>query len=580
MTAHLFQILPSGEAPHSADAAFSSLGHADGARPVLQDFAAIKQFFATHPLEESDLYGFFPADFQHKTGLTGDAVKAFIRDNAGHDAYTFSSRVPLETCYLNVFDQAEQTLPGFIDAASVWLKSLPLDLDLGTLPMDARSTVYGHHIVAKPSFWQTWFAIADQLSQQIEDENAPLRKQLDALRTAGGEADAKRMLFERIASLVLELCPDVDVCACAAPLTQQISATESTYHHQLSLLRECKAGYGKTLDRQYLNNFLQLRNAVLNDSTGTLPARAAAANAATAAASLAATHAPASVAGAPAISTETAAAALTPAGDLLYVCFTHVPLQFEFPSFVSTLYMGAAQGPGKVNLRDLAPEWEPHHPILGAVAGSFALKNYIVKHELELRHVGICQYRKFVSNRRFSHTPASNYPVMDTVAREAIDVQMLTDLMAPGDRDFVLGRLGVVEGGYFTQYKNAHVAEDFLRFTAAAVELGVLSRDDVMPFFAQSAFMPGGIEAGVFPAGYWVQTIGAIERVVRACIAQFPLRRYGYQSRAWAFCAERLGSFLLLRHLIATYGLDWEKRTSGYLNLVTETEQAIYQPGR
>ncbi|MEK1904332.1 MAG: hypothetical protein AAAB13_01000, partial [Pseudomonas sp.] len=66
------------------------------------------------------------------------------------------------------------------------------------------------------------------------------------------------------------------------------------------------------------------------------------------------------------------------AENLFYACLTHVPLEMDFPEYVTPIYMGEAQAPGRLNLRDLAPEWEPYHPVLGATAGAFALKNLLL----------------------------------------------------------------------------------------------------------------------------------------------------------------------------------------------------------
>ena len=59
--------------------------------------------------------------------------------------------------------------------------------------------------------------------------------------------------------------------------------------------------------------------------------------------------------------------------------------------------------------------------------------------------------------------------------------------------------------------------------------------------------LPGGIELGVFPADFWLRSVTAIESVVRACVQRFNVVRDGYDARAWAFCVERLGSYVVLR---------------------------------
>ncbi len=268
---------------------------------------------------------------------------------------------------------------------------------------------------------------------------------------------------------------------------------------------------------------------------------------------------------------------------LVYGCLTHVPLWIDFPDFVTPIYLGQAQGPGRLNLRDLAPEWEPYHPVLGGAAGIFALKNLVQRLQAEgtaVRQVGICQYRKFVTRERIG-VPSANYQVMDVLAKAKLAGQDLSELMRPDpDMPFLVGHPGTfamngVNFDYLYQYKDVHHVEDFLRFTAAAVELGVLSKQDVHPMFGETIFLPGGIELGFYPADFWVKGISDLEQVVRFCVQRYPVPREGAQARSWAFCMERLGSFLMLRNL-RTHGMP---NKFGYLNLITEEDSLNYVPG-
>lgn len=265
---------------------------------------------------------------------------------------------------------------------------------------------------------------------------------------------------------------------------------------------------------------------------------------------------------------------------LVYGCLTHVPLWIDFPAYVTPIYLGQAQGPGRLNLRDLAPEWEPYHPVLGGAAGIFALKN-LVQQQTGARQVGICQYRKFVTRERIG-VPSANYQVMDVLSRDKLGEQDLAQLMLPDpQRPFLVGHPGTfamngVNYDYLYQYKDVHHVEDFLRFIAAAVELGVLSKQDVHPLFGETVFMPGGIELGFYPADFWVKGISELEQVVRFCVKRYPVPREGAQARSWAFCMERMGSYLMLKHM-RTHGL---KSPFGYLNLITEEDSLNYVPGR
>jgi len=554
MTAHIYQIVSTEKARHERDPGFAELNNVASARPDWRDYWAIWQFFLTQPLDDAALYGFLPEDFQSRTGLTADAVQAFIDANPGHDVYTFSPPAQLEECFWNVFDQEERRYPGFTDVAMAALKEVPLAVDLRSLPMDDRSTLQGNYLVAKPSFWRTWFALTERLFDLMEGESSHFRERLDSMSIICPPMGVKTVLIDRATSLVLALSPALSVCPFDLRSTQPSpDAGLEVYRQQVGFLKELKAGYIATKNDEYLTNFHLIRDAVLRTSRIRPFAT---------------------------IKSADLPASMPVADDLLYVCFTHVPLSVQFPSFVSTICLGDAQGPGKINLRDLAPEWEQYHPLLGATAGSFALKNYLVAHGSQARRVGICQYRKFVSNRKISSTVASNYQLMDIVEQGSLNESALAEVMWPGDRDFLLGQLGAVAGNYFNQYKDVHVTEDFLRFTAAAVELCALDKNEVMPFFSQQAFAPGGVEIGVLPVDFWIDSITKIEAVVRECVTRFPLRRGGYQTRSWAFCAERLGSYYLLRHLVSTFGPEgWRAQMTGQLNLVTVGERSTYVPG-
>jgi hypothetical protein len=271
--------------------------------------------------------------------------------------------------------------------------------------------------------------------------------------------------------------------------------------------------------------------------------------------------------------------------SLFYACLTHVPLEIAFPEYVTPIFMGQAQGAGKLNLRDLAPEWQPYHPVLGGTAGAFAVKSLLLQRP-DITHVGVCQYRKFMTRERMG-VQASNYQVMDVLAPSQINQTEMAEQMRPlQDSDFLIGKPGqfLLDGinhGYLYQYKDVHHVEDFLRFTAAAVEVGALDRQDVCPFFDEKIFFPGGIELGVMPAQFWIHHISAIESVIRRCIELHPVTREGTQARVWAFCAERLGSYYLLRELRSRPSPDgdWLSRHCGQLNLLVEEGKQDYIPG-
>jgi hypothetical protein len=272
--------------------------------------------------------------------------------------------------------------------------------------------------------------------------------------------------------------------------------------------------------------------------------------------------------------------------NILYVCFTHIEFVFNYPSFVKYIHMGHAQKNERLNLRDLAPQWEEYHPLLGATAGAFAMKNLLLTLSDEtITHVGICQYRKFLTNERIG-SPATNYQVMDIISSEKGNQLDLADYMTPKKSSFLIGKPGTFNAnnknyGYLYQYKDVHFVEDILRFTAIAVEVGALDKNEVCLFFDEELFLPGGIELGVMPVEFWIKHITLLEKIVKRCVEEHPYKRTGFQSRSWAFCCERMGSYFLLREFRSQEktSFDWLDNHIGQLNLITENDDQNYNPG-
>jgi hypothetical protein len=184
---------------------------------------------------------------------------------------------------------------------------------------------------------------------------------------------------------------------------------------------------------------------------------------------------------------------------------------------------------------------------------------------------------------------------MDVVPKALLDEPRFAEWLSPGPAPFLVSRplkftrLPWHRRGYLKEYARDHHVQDLLRFAAAAVDEGVLGEREVLDFLAEDVLIPGGIEFGVYPAPFWLAGIEAIETVVRTCIARHPVVREGYQKRSWSFCAERLGSYLLLKRLrgeVGGRGVEWwsrrrwTSRFAGQMNLIVEGDgHAGYQGG-
>lgn len=554
MNSYIYQVGRDPAVARFADARFVLLPESE--RKDWGDYAAIRTYFMNEAVDDNALYGFFSADFVEHTGLGSAAIDQFVANNSDCDVYTFFPFVKDAATFLNVFEEGEFHYPGLQAIAQTYLETIGLSLNLTEFITDFRTTSHTGYVLARPVFWKTWFDLTEKVYELAESTDGELANQLNTV-VAGGSA-MKSLLVERIASLVLALDQELRIAVFDHSRLPMAGINKSADQDRLQQLDMLKQSYMATREIEHIDKFFSLRNSILQH---TEPQRNAQFISASASASARVTQ--------------------RKNDDLIYGCITHVELPIRFPDFVLPIYLGESQAAGRMNLRELAPKWIPYHPIVGGMVGNFALRNYILQQHPGVKRIGVCMYRKFVSRERISGVPAEDNWMMDVISDRELERQSFDSMLNPGSTKLLLGKTCgfVADGesaGYLKHYSRAHHIEDMLRFTSEAVELGVLDKAEVEPFFDERVFFMGGVELGVFPADFWIKSIGDIEAVAWACVQRYQMKREGYQSRAWAFCAERLGSYLLLRYLRANYP-NYEQYM-GQLNLITQGDQKLYIP--
>ncbi|EJL83429.1 hypothetical protein PMI16_04137 [Herbaspirillum sp. CF444] len=521
------------------------------------DYAAIRAYFTSEAVDEEALYGFVSADFIQRTGLNADDIARFVDQQPDNEAYLFFPFARDAACFLNVFEEGEFRHPGLQQLAQDYLDAVGLSLDLREFVTDFRAVAHTGYVVAKPLFWKTWFDLTEKVFELAESGNDALAARLNAASAGTPQVTMKSLLTERIASLVLALDQQLHIAVFDHTKLPLADLALLTYQDKLSELDAMKRDYLATGDITHIDRFLVLRNSILQVSK-------------------------LEKASTPEPATPQAVAGGHDA-ELVYGCITHVELPIRFPDFVTPIYLGESQVEGRLNLRELAPQWVPYHPIVGGMVGNFALRNHILKNYPNVKRIGVCMYRKFISRDRISGVPAEDNWMMDVVSNKDLAQRTFDSMLDPGSSALLVGKTCgfLADGqsaGYLKHYARAHHVEDMLRFAAEAVELGVLHGNEVELFFDERVFFMGGVELGVFPADFWLKSIADIEAVAWACVQRYQVKREGYQSRAWAFCAERLGSYLLLRYLRSICGGDNFEQFMGQLNLITQGDQTLYVP--
>ncbi len=202
----IYQIAYSDHTLAAVRAPFRPLDNLVNPRADWQEYWPIRNFLLSKPLDDDRFYGFFSPRFQEKTGLDAMQLQQFVLDHGAQaDVVTFSPQPDMGAFFLNVFEQNELFDPGFMQTAQSFVRSVGLHVDLSTLIMDSRTTVFSNYIVAKPRFWRAWLALNEKLFALCESgEDSELRRSV-LIPTNYRSVQRKVFLMERIASLILAL---------------------------------------------------------------------------------------------------------------------------------------------------------------------------------------------------------------------------------------------------------------------------------------------------------------------------------------------------------------------------------------
>ena len=236
------------------------------------------------------------------------------------------------------------------------------------------------------------------------------------------------------------------------------------------------------------------------------------------------------------------------ANETHYFCICHVEHMFVPPQETQFIYTGNFRRDRDGHLVTSKTGLDERYPLLAGTAGSFLIAERLLESGAS-GYVVPFQYRKFVAMQPLGvFSPSYHGMVMVTGSVDhrpdfAEEIRAVrTEYCFPQP---------VVIGEIARQYAAGHLIEDFLRFSALAVEIGVLPRSEVADFFNYPILIPGGIELGRFPVPVYLDIVSRMRMVCEAFMTRHhpAAQEHAYQGRALSFCCERLGSWLLIRHL-------------------------------
>lgn len=261
-------------------------------------------------------------------------------------------------------------------------------------------------------------------------------------------------------------------------------------------------------------------------------------------------------------------------------CICHEAPYHQLEEDVTIIWLGDADVPvdytsRAIIVKKLFPDLDFYRPYLLGAAGILAAKRILelVANPNDEDVVQISLYRKIVSSDAVGN-PSQSYPGMRLLEKGApVDPRQLL----PSQGQYLLTRPRLLTS-YLHQYGMCHRAQDLLRYTAIAMDLGIIENTNALTeFFGLQIFIPGGL-FGCLPAKQFMEIAEKIENVsLTYCLMHRPTDIDLYQRRAVAFCNERLESYLLLRTLTLKYGDRIPDFIWGYMVTFINKEDSDYR---
>lgn len=272
-------------------------------------------------------------------------------------------------------------------------------------------------------------------------------------------------------------------------------------------------------------------------------------------------------------------------------CVTHEQPVIPHTWYDDTIAIGRYRPESGYHISQLDPFWHAARPIAYGTAGSFGVPAALSRHPSTAPLIEISNHRKRVlpSPEGIAIATVGGWRELDKEQAER-----RTDLIAftPGN-GFLIGWPMYFPETIAGHYSRHHHFRDLLDYASLAIESGVLDDHGAAEMMGAKLLIPGGAELGVFPRSWLLPALSGIEKVSREFLVRYGDRVRGYddyQVRAVGFLAERLGSYLLLRDILAQFEpgtrvADLEQNLPvpldvlGHLTVISEKDKK-YEPAR
>jgi hypothetical protein len=253
-------------------------------------------------------------------------------------------------------------------------------------------------------------------------------------------------------------------------------------------------------------------------------------------------------------------------------CISHKKPLLPESWYDDCISLGDFQPDSAFHVSQLDRFWHEARPLAYGAAGTYVLPIAIERFAGAATLIEISSYRK-----RILPSPEgteSEFPPLRELSFEDFEKEAEFSLFTPRPGlEFLVAQPVYIENSVIGNYAEGNRRRDILDYTSLAVEVGVLDPNSASEFLAAKHLNYGGVELGIYPKSWLIQSLSRIELVGRKFLHRYGdrLKKYdSYQIRTVQFLSERLGSFLLIRHLMEKYSNNIPAEIFGHTTVVVE----------
>jgi hypothetical protein len=190
-----------------------------------------------------------------------------------------------------------------------------------------------------------------------------------------------------------------------------------------------------------------------------------------------------------------------------------------------------------------------NHKLFNEYASLFHLRHRL--QDLKNTHalITICQYRRFVFNKKIGRQSRNMPWCMVLTHEEILSLDVKSEYLPSAGNSYLIGS-AVKVTSILEQYAKMHFLRDILQFTSRLIDTGVFTNQKALNFL-NSEFLIPSPSCGTFPLKCFVTIFDTLEFAAKSFLNNgYKAYDDDYQSRVMSFLLERLNSYLLITYLL------------------------------